>query len=135
MKFSCTTSSTAKASKIMAIWKDVEHWKKWDYELQYAWIPEKLKEGTTGVMKSRRSWENKFTVEHLSSRRMVIAIDIPLSKLRITRIVVPGRKGCIFMHETSFEGPFGLIYGLLYGGRFKRELPLVMAKVKKLAEK
>ncbi len=133
MKFSHTVQTKANSQRIWRVWINVPEWKRWDYQLEYSRLNGKFTEGATGVIKSKRSVESRFLIEEIRKNKLVISIDIPLSKLKITRTVEPMRKGCTFTHETSFEGPFGFFYGLLFGARFKRELPIVMGKVATIA--
>ena len=133
MKFSHTIETTASREKIWNIWTTPSTWRKWDYELEYVKL-DKFKVGAVGKMKSRRAKEFTFILEKAGKYDMTIAVKLPLATLHINRRVLPKKDGCRFMHETSFEGPMGAAYGIIFGRRFRRELPLVMKRVKKLAE-
>jgi hypothetical protein len=134
MKFSHILRTKATPEKIWNVWTNVDKWKQWDYNLEYSKLNGKFAEGATGFLKSRRGPESRFVIDLVAKHLLVVVIDIPFSKLRITRRIYPQKSGCKFSHETSFEGPVGFVYGLLLGKRFRRELPIVMGKVKKIAE-
>jgi len=125
--------TTASAEAVWNVWTDVANWKEWDYQLEYARI-DKFADGYTGVMKSKRAKEFPFFVEKSKKYKMTITIKLPLATLRINRNIMKLNRGCAFTHETSFEGFLGQAYGLIFERRFKKELPIVMEKVKKIAE-
>ena len=133
MKFFHSVKTAASPDKIWSVWTDVANWKKWDYQLEYARI-DKFASGHMGVMKSRRAKEFNFFVEDVTNDKITIAVKLPLATLRINRHVKKLQRGCEFTHETSFEGTLGFAYGLAFGRRFKKELPIVMGKVKEMAE-
>jgi hypothetical protein len=135
MKFSHTLSTKASPERLWHVWTDVANWKRWDYHLEYSKVNGKFREGATGIIKSGRAKETSFLIEKAKKYELTIAVELPLATLRINRHARKQRNMTEFTHETSFEGPMGFAYGIFFGARFRRELPVVMGKVRQLAER
>lgn len=56
------STTTASAEAIWKLWADVEGWKKWDTEVEYASIYGQFKVGTHGVLKAKGAPKSKFTI-------------------------------------------------------------------------
>ena len=135
MKFSHTLGTSASPEKIWAIWTDVEHWSRWDTELQYAYINGPFELGAIGKLTPKRGRISTFRISQFNAgNSYTFMLRLPFCSLNVHRYLVSREGITYFTHEVSFRGLLAFIFGLLLGRQFKAALPSVMDNVKSIAE-
>jgi len=137
-KLSIPTSASKKT--IWRLWADVENWKDYDTILEYSYLEDdaKFEVGATGYVNARGAPKTKFElIEVNSGKSFVESLKLPLyNQLELKRYFEKNAAGqTIFTHEVEFKGPLKSLMYLLLANTFKKELPLVMGRLKALAEK
>ena len=121
------------------MWEDVENWKTYDTVLQYSYLENdaEFAVGATGFVKARRAPKTKFELTEVDTgNSFVESLKLPLwSTLELKRYVSKNSDGdTVFTHEVEFKGWMKRAYYLLLAKTFKKELHLVMGRMRDLAE-
>lgn len=135
-----SVETTANKAAIWKHWSDVENWKDFDTLLEYSYLEngQTFKNGATGYLKAETGPKTKFTITELTQgQRLTLALHLPLGQtLELRRYFEnTGNGKTIFVHENHFKGPLSPIYYTALKGTFKKELKLVMERLKILAER
>lgn len=136
-KFSVATS--ARKSTIWGLWTDVENWKKYDTILEYSYLvsDSAFEVGAIGYVKADGVPRTKFElIEVNESVSFIERLKLPLfHAIELQRYFEVNNSGSTtFTHEVNFKGPLRYLIYALAGPTFRRELPLVMGRLKDLAE-
>ncbi|NEQ46569.1 MAG: polyketide cyclase [Leptolyngbya sp. SIOISBB] len=135
MKFRHTVETFATPEKIWAIWTDVEHWPRWDTELQEAFLNGPFELGAMGKLTPKRGRVSTFRISQFNlGTSYTFTVRLPLCTLNVHRYLVSRAGTTYFTHEVSFRGLLAFIFGLFLGRQFKAALPDVMNRVKRIAE-
>jgi len=138
--YSLTLTTTASTDTIWALWEDVENWKDYDTILKYSYLLDdaKFEVGAVGYVKAKGAPKTKFELIAVQTNKSFTeSLKLPFwNTLLLKRLVDKDNNGqAFFTHEVEFKGPLkGLMYFFL-AKTFKEELPLVMGRLKALAEK
>jgi len=139
----CSYSLTfeAKANKkiIWSLWENVEDWKSYDIIVKYSYLnaPGVFETGATGYVKTKSAPKTRFElIEVDKGSSFTESLKLPLwNSLELKRRVVAiDEQSSAFTHEVEFKGPLKRVMYLLLANTFKKELPLVMGRLKALAE-
>ena len=134
-----TLSTKAKPETIWKLWEDVNNWKDYDTILQYSYLKDEAEfaVGAIGYVKAEGAPKTKFEIIQVDSGNSFIeSLKLPLwSILELKRYVSQNSDGdTIFTHEVEFKGWMKRAYYLLLAKTFKKELHLVMGRMRDLAE-
>ena len=134
-----TLLTHAKQNTIWKLWEDVENWKDYATILEYSYLKDdaEFAVGTVGYVKAQGAPKTKFGIIELDQgNSFVESLKLPLwSTLELKRYVSKNEDDeTIFTHEVEFKGIMKRFYYLLLAKTFKKELRLVMHKMKSLAE-
>ena len=135
--FSHSLETTAAPENIWRLWTDVTTWSAWDGGLKSATLDDAFEMGAEGKIIPHRGSIVPFTVTGLAPETSsTFVTKLPFARLVIERSLMPlpDNNGTRFTHHVSFTGPLREIWGLVLGRGFRKELPLTMAKLAKLAE-
>lgn len=131
--------TTASKATVWALWEDVANWKRFDTLLEYSQLDpdQTFIHGATGVIKAKGSPKTRFEIialEHGSS--FTEQLKLPLyQSIDLQRYFEATQDGStVFVHEVNFKGRLRWITHALAASAFKKELPLVMTRLKALAE-
>jgi len=137
--YSLTLSTRARKKTIWKLWEDVENWKDYDTIIEYSYLQDDadFEAGAKGFVKTDGAPRTRFeitAVDHGNS--FVESLKLPLwSTLELKRYVSKNNDDeTVFTHEVEFKGLMKHAYYLLLAKTFKKELPLVMGRMKALAE-
>ena len=139
----CSYSLTlhAKASKevVWQLWEDVENWKSYDIIVKYSYLkdPAIFETGAIGYVKTTSAPKTRFELLDVQSgSSFTESLKLPLwNSLELKRRVVSiDQHTSAFTHEVEFKGPLKSVMYLLLAKTFKKELPLVMGRLRDLAE-
>jgi len=135
-----TLATKASQKTIWKLWEDVENWKDYDTILEYSYLKDDVEfaVGAIGYVKADGAPKTKFEIMAVDNGNSFIeSLKLPLwSTLELKRYVTKNEDGeTIFTHEVEFKGPMKHVYYLLLAKTFKKELYLVMGRMKALAEK
>ena len=141
-KCSLKLSVKTKASQemIWQLWADVENWKRFDTLLEYSYLEEgaSFEKGATGYVKAYGAPRTRFELTFVDQGvSFVETLKLPLyHSLDLRRYFASGEKGeTVFVHQVDFKGPLkGVLYYFLKD-TFAEELPLVMGRLRDLAER
>jgi len=137
LKYSITT--TAQKENIWHLWQDVENWKKFDTLLEYSKLdpPYEFKENATGIIKAEGAPRTRFELIDVNPGvSFVEKLNVPLfQSIELHRYFEEGHGDkTVFTHEVHFKGRLRFLIYWLAAKSFKKELPLVMGRLKELAE-
>ncbi len=137
LKYSVQT--TAKQSTIWRLWSDVENWKKFDTLLEYSYLDEghQFELGATGAVKADGASKTRFKlIEVTPGVSFTERLFVPLyQSIDLKRYFEESDQGnTIFTHEVVFKGRLRFLIYALAARSFKVELPLVMGRLRDLAE-
>lgn len=137
MKFSHSVTTTASKQQIWQIWADVENWPQWDTELDMAHIEGELKQGAIGSFKPKNAPVLPFEItECIPGETYTFSAQMPLCQLQVKRYFCQSSSGeTTFIHQVSFVGLLGWLFGWLVGKRIQKILPSVMEQLRAIAEK
>ena len=139
--YSLKYSVEVKASKetIWDIWIDVKNWKDFDERLEYSYLVDDaaFKEGTIGYLKAKNAPKTKFEIIEFDDKNSFIqSLKTPFYQtIELQRYFEKNKDGeLLLVHEVNFKGRLrATMYALLYRP-FKKDLKLVVNRIKELAE-
>jgi len=131
--------TTAKQSTIWRLWSDVENWKKFDTLLEYSRLDhgKTFAQGATGVIKADGANQTKFELVQVTPGvSFTEKLFVPLyQSIELKRYFEKSDTGkTIFTHEVVFKGRLRFLIYAVAASSFKKELPLVMGRLKNVAE-
>ena len=137
LKYSVTTS--AKKEVIWQLWEDVENWKDYDTILKYSYLEDgaEFTQGAIGYVKGKGAPKTKFKLIKVNPGiSFTERLYVPLYQaIDLQRYFEESPEGTTtFTHEVNFKGRLSFLIYAVAGGAFKRDLPLVMSRMKALAE-
>ena len=133
-RFHYVTSTTASEEEIWRHWTHVASWKRWDHGLAAATIDGPFVQGANGTLIPNTGRDATFTIVDLDpGRSYTFDTKLPGARLRIRRDFVGGPTPT-FRHEVSFEGPLAVVWSVLLGRGFRRQLPGSMSLLAEQAE-
>ena len=137
--YSLTLTTKASQKTIWKLWEDVENWKDYDTILEYSYLDDDAEfvVGAKGFVKADGAPKTKFEIIAVDQGNSFIeSLKLPLwSTLELKRYVSKNDDGeTVFTHEVEFKGFMRRAYYLLLAKTFKKELHLVMGRMKALAE-
>ena len=134
-----TLATSASKKSVWKLWEDVENWKDYDTILEYSYLLDnaKFEVGALGYVKADGAPKTKFEIIAVDrGNSFVESLKLPLwSTLELKRYVSKNEDDeTIFTHEVEFKGIMKRAYYLLLAKTFKKELYLVMGRMRALAE-
>ena len=137
MKLSVET--TASKADIWHLWADVANWKRFDERLEYSFIEGDglFVEGAIGYLKGKGAPKTKFILTKVDTGlSFTEVLKLPLGQsIHLRRYFEPSEaEKTIFTHQVTFKGGLKSAFHLFLAGSFKKDLKLVMEKMKQLAE-
>ncbi len=137
MKLSIETD--ASKATIWALWADVKNWKQFDERLEYSFLVDDapFEKSAIGYVKGKGAPKTKFILTKVEiGVSFTEVLKLPLwQTVHLQRYFEKSLKGkTIFTHEVNFKGGLKSVYYRLLARAFKKDLKLVMEKMKVLAE-
>ena len=135
--FSHTLETTAVPDRVWRLWTDVSTWAAWDGGLKSAFMDGPFEIAATGQIVPLKGSIVPFTVTAATPKTSsTFVTKLPFARLKIERSLkaLPDNGGTRFTHTVSFTGPLREVWGFILGRGFRKELPITMAKLAKLAE-
>lgn len=137
LKYSIETN--ARTDKIWSLWTDVQQWKRFDTLLEYAYLTQNtpMTLGSVGYLKAQGGIKTKFEVIQMQSNKsLVLSLKLPFYQVielhRYVELSSPEKN--IISHEVHFKGALRSMYYAMLSRTFKKELQLVMGRLKVVAE-
>lgn len=130
--FSFSLATTA-PDEVWRLWTTPATWGDWDRGLTSASLAEDMALGSKGEIVPLSGPRARFVVTRFEPK-MAYAFrsPLPLAGLQVERSFSADRR--VFTHRVSFDGPFGFLFALIYGPRFRAALPDTMRSLNALAE-
>jgi len=137
--YSLTIEAKANKDVIWRLWEDVENWKDFDIIVQYSYLesPNVFQTGAIGYVKTKSAPRTRFELLDVESgQSFTESLKLPFwNSLELKRKVVAiDQHTSAFTHEVEFKGPLKSVMYLFLAKTFKKELPLVMGRMRDLAE-
>lgn len=137
--FKYSAITTASKATIWRLWSDVEHWKDFDVRLEYSHLvgEKKFEVGAIGYLKGKHAPKTKFElIEVHEGVSFIESLKIPLYQtIELKRYFEKSEDGrVIFTHEVNFKGSLRALMYVLLSGPFKKDLKLVVERLKTVAE-
>ena len=143
-RLSLSLPTSASPETIWALWKDVENWKQFDTLLEYSYLEKGhvFEDGSNGFIKARGAARTRFTLSDVAEGvSFTETLFVPLyQQIELKRYVqvIPAsdtkEAHTLFTHEAVFKGRLRFLIYAVAASSFKKELPLVMHRLRKLAE-
>lgn len=121
---------------IWRLWTDVTTWPSWDTELESVRLDAPFAVGVTGTLKGKGSPEAAFVIDEVvPGTRYRFSTKLPFGgALVIERTLTPTAAGTRFQHDVRFQGFGGWLMSGFLGASYRKALPVVMEKLRALAE-
>ena len=137
--YSLTIEAKASHDIIWQLWENVEDWKSYDIIVTYSYLqdPGIFETGAVGFVKTKSAPKTRFELLDVDKgNSFTESLKLPLwNSLELKRKVVAiDEQTSAFTHEVEFKGPLKSVMYLFLAKTFKKELPLVMGRMKTLAE-
>jgi Polyketide cyclase / dehydrase and lipid transport len=133
--FSFTISVNNTIDKVWQSLIDVQNWHKWDTEILDAKLDGEFAVGTKGIMKPKTGPKLKFYIsEIIPNQSYTFNTLMPVGELVIKRSLIVENEQVHFTDDIAFTGFLKVVFGIMLGGQFRKVLPEVMNKFKKIAE-
>jgi len=141
--YKLSVRTTASAATIWSLWEEVEGWKRYDTILQYSYLVDNapFAKGSIGYVKAKGAPKTKFELIEVNAPfSFVESLKLPFyNTLELRRYFesdgsLNDEEGVVFTHEVAFKGPLKSIAYFFLSKTFKKELPLVMGRMRDLAE-
>jgi len=137
--YSLTIEAKASQEIIWSLWENVEDWKSYDTIVKYSYLkaPGIFENGAIGYVKTKSAPKTRFElIEVDKGNSFTESLKLPLwNSLELKRkVVFIDETTSEFTHEVEFKGPLKSVMYLFLAKTFKKELPLVMGRMKALAE-
>jgi len=131
--------TSASRETVWSLWADVENWKAFDTLLDYSRLDkgQSFMTGARGVVKAKGSPKTRFILTNVEPGVSFIeTLQLPLGqKIDLVRYFEASEDNrTVFVHEVRFRGRLKQIAYWVAAGTFKKELPLVMGRLRDLAE-
>ena len=143
-RLSLSLPTSASPETIWALWKDVENWKQFDTLLEYSYLEKGhvFEDGSNGFIKARGAARTRFTLSDVAEGvSFTETLFVPLyQQIELKRYVqaIPAsdtkEAHTLFTHEVVFKGRLRFLIYAVAASSFKKELPLVMQRLRELAE-
>jgi len=132
-------TTTASPETIWGLWEDVENWKRFDTLLEYSKLENNANftTGARGVIKAEGAPKTKFKLfDVVLGKSFTERLYVPLYQvIDLKRHVGLNENGeTVFTHEVHFKGRLRFFIHWVAAKSFKKELPLVMGRLKDVAE-
>ncbi|MBK9487371.1 MAG: SRPBCC family protein [Haliscomenobacter sp.] len=133
--FSHTLETGASPEKIWQIWSDVPNWNQWDEGLKSAELQGVFALNAAGVLIPDKGPKSKFRITNLEpGHAYTFKTKLPLGALHVKRFLEVKNGRTFFTHEVWFTGITKGIFGNALGKNYRKILPGVMGKIKRIAE-
>lgn len=134
-RFSHTVETSALPEAIWRIWTDVPNWKMWDDGLKAAELNGPFAAGANGVLIPDKGPKSTFTLTEVASgQSYTFRTKLPLGALHVRRFLTIQNGKTAFTHEIWFTGLTKGIFGRALGRNYRKILPDVMEKIRRIAE-
>lgn len=132
--------TTASKETIWSLWEDVENWKQFDTLLEYSYLDEgdSFELGARGAVKAKDSPKTRFEITAIErGKSFTETLKLPLyQRIELHRYFLEDEDdNTVFVHEVRFRGRLKWFSHYLAAKTFRRELPLVMNRLRAVAEK
>ena len=125
----------ADPAAIWRIWSDVANWKDWDHGLRDTKFSGAFEQGAKGVVISLEGIRSKFELlEVLPGESYTLKSSLVGSSLFVKRYLGTHDGRTTFTHEVWFEGLTAGLFARLFGPKFRKLLPEVMARIDQQAQ-
>lgn len=134
-----SVTTTASPETIWGLWADVEDWQRFDTLLEYSRLEAggAFVSGTKGEIKAEGAPRTRFKLlDVVTNQSFTERLYVPIYQvIDLKRHVAVNDDGAtVFTHEVHFKGRLRFFVHLAAAGSFKKELPLVMNRLKNVAE-
>lgn len=139
-----TLPTSASPETIWAFWEDVENWKQFDRLLEYSNLDSGhvFESGASGYIKASGASRTRFRLSEVErgigfTETLFVPLYQQIALKRYVRAVPASdtqEAHSLFTHEVVFKGRLRFLAYALAASSFKKELPLVMGRLRALAE-
>ena len=137
--------TTASQATIWDFWSDIDKWHLYDIIVESVELQDDapFAQGVVGYVDTSQAPRTRFTlVEVTDGKSFTEQLHLPLGQsILLKRYFEPAPEVAEnappitrFTHEVVFKGRLKGLFYLLAGSAFKKEMPLVMGRLKELAE-
>ena len=119
---------------VMACYKNVPDWPRWDPDTREATIDGPFQAGARGRLRPAKGFAVPMRFVHVTDTSFTVEAFAPFCTLRFEHELVSIAIGTRATHRVTFEGPLAFIFERLVGSRVRLGLPVTMASLKKWTE-
>ena len=131
--FWVTLPATAPPKRIWSLWTNVPNWRQWDTGLESARANTPSGPGGTGEIVADGRTSTFTVIEYTTGKSYTIRTGLLGAALHVRRFLKDEKNTTTLTHEVWFSGPLAFIFAGLFGAKFRRLLPDVVAQVNQLA--
>ena len=137
--FKYTVTAKAPPEVVWSLWRDVDNWNSFDERLTYSHLKEghTFSNGAIGYLKGKGAPKTKFVLDNIEPHHSFDeTLALPLGQSILLKRIINKSENeqTTFTHEVHFKGGLKSVYFLFLEGPFKKDIVLVMEKMKQLAE-
>lgn len=127
--------SKASREHIWQLWKDVEHWNRWDKSVEYSTIEGEFTAGTKGTLKPKGGPKTKFRItESIEERCFINVSKLPLCTIKFIHQIDNLGNRIAVTHRIEIRGPLSSFFSRIMGKNIKKELPIAVNNLIEIAE-
>lgn len=121
------TGNTDRPDEVWRLWTTPATWGDWDRGLASARLDGPFREGARGKIVDRAGRTSTFVVGEVEpGHRYGYHVALPGARLVLERTLHRDRPGQV-RHDVAFRGPLALVWAVILGRGFRRQLPPTIA--------
>ncbi|TYC67195.1 hypothetical protein FMN63_13955 [Stappia sp. BW2] len=126
---------SAPRGEVFALYEDVASWPEWDCETQEVFLPDGLREGSTGWLIPRKGPKARVRVtEVVPGRSFTMEGQLPLCRMLFGHDLVGDDAQTTATHLVRFSGPLSFLFRRLIGKEIDATLPATLLGLKRAGE-
>lgn len=134
MKIEETIDINVPPERVMACYRDVAGWPRWDPDTKKATIDGPFRSGATGKLHPTQGFPVAMRFTSVTGHSFTVESPAPLCTMRFEHELTPVAGGTRVTHRVSFEGLLAGFFDRLVGARVRTGLPVTLASLKRMLE-
>lgn len=134
-EFESKINTKATEERIWKLWSEVTKWKDWDVDIIQSEILGEFALGTKGNLKPKLGPKAHFTIIEITPKKsFTTRTSLPFCKIDFIHFLQLEGKGLKITHRIEMIGALSRIFGILIGSQAKKNLPVALNNLIRIAE-
>ncbi len=130
-----TVQTTASPEAVWCLWEDVNNWNTWDHGIEFSTLTGPFATGSTGTLKPKGGPLLHTTLTLVEPmKQFVDEAKLPLSRIVVRHSLAQVDGLTHVTHHIEMKGLLAFFFAYVIGRTMKKNLPLEMANMVKIAE-